>query len=182
MSKIGRKTIDTSGIQIEVKGQEVYYKGSKNSGVYYLPELLKADFTGNSLKLVPANSSSKIKPRELNRAWGLHRALLSNAVSGAKKEFEKIIEINGLGFKATQVGSKLVFVLGYSHKIDVDLPKGITVSIDKTAQKLTVKSFDRELLGQFCSDVCFLRVTEPYKGTGIKLSTDQILRKAGKTK
>ncbi|MDP3889422.1 MAG: 50S ribosomal protein L6 [bacterium] len=178
MSKIGRKPIDISGVKIEVKNQEIHFKGSKNSGVFVLPEELGIELSGEkSLKIV-----GKQKSREVNRVWGLQRALLANKIKGATTEFVKELEIIGLGFKATKAGSNLVFSLGYSHKIDFELPKEVTIDIDKTGQKLTLKSFDKELLGKVCSQIKSLRLPEPYKGTGIKLKEETLRRKAGKTK
>ncbi len=183
MSKIGRKPIDISGVTVDLKGQEVHSKGPKASGVYFIPESLAVAIEGDTLLLTPSERASSLKKREINREWGMHRALLSNVISGAKKEFEKIVEIVGLGYKAAVSGNKIVFSLGYSHKIDFPIPtKKITVSVDKTGQKLTISSPDRELLGQVCSDICALRRPEPYKGTGVKLSTDYIVRKAVKGK
>ena len=177
MSKIGRKPIDIKNVQVEVKGQEVTYKGAKNSGVYVLPDVLQAKVDGDDLSL------SVVKPsRTVNMVWGLHRALLSNEISGSNAEFEKKVEINGLGYKATVSGKKVVFALGYSHKIDFELPKEVSLEVDKTGQKLTFKSVDKVLLGQVCSQVRALRPPEPYKGTGIKLAAEVIRRKAGKTK
>ncbi len=181
MSKIGRRPIDISGVTVDVKGQEVHFKGQKSSGVYFLSEVLTAVVKGSSLLLTPSQDVS-LKKREINREWGMHRALLTNEIAGAKKEFEKLVEIVGLGYKAAISGNKIVFTLGYSHKIDFDLPKGVTIAVDKTGQKLTVASADRELLGQVCSNICALRRPEPYKGTGVKLSTEYIFRKAAKGK
>ncbi len=183
MSKIGRKAINISDVKVEIKGNEIHYKGSKDSGVYYFPDFLEVKTTDNELTILPReNSKNKLKPRDLNREWGLHRALLANAISGARVEFEKLVEITGLGYKAAKSGEKLVFTLGYSHKIDFPLPKGVLVDIDRLGQKLTIKSSNKELLGKVCDKICALRRPEPYKGTGIKLSTEQIIRKAGKTK
>ena len=183
MSKIGRKPIDISNVQVDVKGSEVSYKGANSSGQYFLPELFEAKIAAKKLTLVPnAKMAESLKSRDLNCVWGMHRALLANAIVGSKNEFEKLIEINGLGYKVVQSGVNLVFTLGYSHKIDFKLPKKVSVSIDRSGQKLTVKSSDRELLGKVCDKICSLRRPEPYKGTGIKLSTEHIIRKAGKTK
>lgn len=184
MSKIGRKSIELGATQVEIKGNEVHYKGPKVSGAYILPAGLMAVVEGGRL-YIKTDTQHKNAPkntRELNRIWGLHRALLANAIKGAAQDFEKNVEINGLGFKAAQAGSKLVFSLGYTHKIDFEMPKEVTVVIDKTGQKLAFKSSDRELLGHVCSKVRSLRLPEPYKGTGIKLATEEIIRKAGKTK
>ena len=99
----------------------------------------------------------------------MHRALLANKIKGIQQDFEKIVQINGLGFKAAVSGSKVVFSLGYSHKIDFNLPKDVTLEVDKTGQRLVFRSPDKEQLGQVCSQVRALRPPEPYKGTGIKL-------------
>ena len=87
-----------------------------------------------------------------------------------------------LGYKGVVSWCKMVFSLGVSNKIDFELPKGITISVDKTGQKITVSSTNKELLGLVCSKMCELRRPEPYKGTGVKLSTDHIVRKAAKGK
>ncbi len=183
MSKIGRKPINISGVTVDVKGQEVHFKGPKSSGVYFVPDILAVTVEGDKLVLAPKKEpSSSVKKRDINREWGLHRALLANEIAGSKKEFEKVIDIVGLGYKAIISADKIVFTLGYSHKIDFPMPKGVSITMDKTGQKLTVTSPNRELLGQVCSKICELRRPEPYKGTGVKLSTDYIVRKAAKGK
>ena len=179
MSKIGRKAIQIGNVKIEVKGNEIHYKGSKNSGVYLLPEELKATLTDKSLALT---INEKSRSRDINRVWGLHRALLANAIKGADAGFEKQMIIDGLGFKAAVAGSKVTLNLGYSHKIDFDLPAGVTLEVDKTGQKLTFKSSNKALVGHVCSIIKSFRPPEPYKGTGIRLATETIARKAGKTK
>lgn len=177
MSKIGRKPIDCGGVAIEIRGNEIHYKGKKASGVHMLPELLNITQDGTKLTIGAASKTS-----DTNRVWGLHRALLNNKIVGAEKGFEKQVRIVGLGFKAVLTGNKMQFSLGYSHKIDLVLPPEVTVEIDKTGQLLTFRSFDKEKLGHLCSTVKFFRLPEPYKGTGIMYADEQILRKAGKAK
>lgn len=185
MSKIGRKPISIDGLTIEIKGQAIHYKGSNASGVYNLVSQLAAHVDGGHLYLT-THARDKMSPKELStvyRLWGLNRALLANELSGAVQPFEKMLEINGLGYKAALVGSKIVFTLGYSHKIEKDIPAGISIEIDRSGQKVKVKSVDKFLAGQFCSEVRSLREPEPYKGKGIKLQTEVIIRKsAGKGK
>ena len=97
--------------------------------------------------------------------------------------FEQKIEIHGLGYKVASTGSqKLTFSLGYSHKIDFELPQGIAVDIDKTGQRFTVKGIDKRVVGLVSSKIRSLREPEPYKGTGIKLAEEVLFRKAGKAK
>ena len=187
MSKIGRKPIQLNGVTVDIKGQEVSYKGPKASGVYHLPSELSARVQDTSLYITPAQDKQKMSSRQVsgvNRAWGLARALLANELSGAAQEFEKILEINGLGYKAAVVGNKIILTLGFSHKIEEEIPAGIaSVEIDKSGQKVKIRSSNKNLLGDFCSNIRELREPEPYKGKGIKLSTEVIFRKsAGKGK
>lgn len=177
MSKIGRKPIELHGVAVDLKGREVHYKGKKASGVYTLPEELNAEVVNKTLKITAANKSA-----DVNRIWGLNRALLANSIKGAETGFEKQLRIVGLGFKAALAGNKLQLSLGFSHKIDFPVPKEVTVEIDKSGQLLTFKSVDKVILGQVCSTVRALRPPEPYKGTGIQYANEVILRKAGKAK
>lgn len=186
MSKIGRKPIHLDGVKVEIQGQEVHYKGPKASGVYHLPSELNAQIKDTALFIAPVESKADMSSKQLSkiyREWGLHHALLANELSGASKEFEKLLEINGLGYKAAVAGNKIILTLGYSHKIEKDVPAGISIEIDKSGQKVKVKSFDKNLVGQFCSNIRKLREPEPYKGKGIKLQSEVIFRKsAGKGK
>src|SRR5258706_16384943 len=116
MSKIGRKPIKIDGLTVDVKGQAVHYKGSNASGVYYVAPELNVRVEDKSLYLTSKNTDS-MSSREVssvNRLWGLHRALLANELSGAAQEFEKMLEINGLGYKAALADKKIILTLGYS--------------------------------------------------------------------
>lgn len=179
MSKIGRKPIDVGAAKVEIKGKEIHFSGKKGTGIFTLPEGMIATLDGKMLSL---SFEKSVPAREANRVWGLNRALLANKIKGCQQEFEKVVQITGLGFKAALSGNKALFSIGYSHKIDFQLPPHISLEVDKTGQKLTFRSSDKELLGQVCSRVRALRPPEPYKGTGIKLETEVIARKAGKTK
>lgn len=176
MSKIGRKPIDLGGVSIELKGQEIHYKGKRGAGVHVLPASLQAEVVDKKLKLTQRPGEDD------NMVWGLHRALLANEIKGMDTGFEKQIQINGLGFKAAVSGNKLDLTLGFSHKIAFELPAGVTVDIDKTGQLVTVKSSDKSTVGHVCSVIRSFRPPEPYKGTGVKLVTEVITRKAGKAK
>ena len=179
MSKIGRKPIDIKGIQVTISGQTVQFKGPKASGAHELPVELQAVVEGDKFRIEPR---AKNTSRFVRMNWGLHRALLSNALQGSVTPFEKQVKITGLGFKAALAGKRVDFTLGYTHKLAVDLPDHVTVEIDKTGQLLTVRSADREALGAICDRIRSFRPPEPYKGTGIKLGDEVIIRKAGKSK
>jgi len=183
MSKIGRMPIDLGDTKVEIKGQEVHYSGKKASDVYVLPADLEVRIEDKQLFVQPnKDAKSKLRPRELNRIWGLHRALLANALKGSQEEFEKKLKITGLGYKAAVSGKNVVFNLGYSHKKEFELPSDVSLEVDRTGQLLTLRSKDKMLVGQVCSKIKQLRMPEPYKGTGIQLTTEVIARKAGKAK
>ncbi len=178
MSKIGRKPIHIGSLTVEIRDSEIQYKGKKGSGVYVLPAQLQADLVNKHIKL----SARETSDRNINRVWGLHRALLANALKGAETDFQKQLKITGLGFKAVVTNNRVQFSLGFSHKIDVELPQNVTLEVDKTGQLLTFKSPNKTVLGLICSKVRALRPPEPYKGTGITYTTETIMRKAGKAK
>lgn len=181
MSKIGRKAIDTGALKIRLEGQDIFFESQKGSGRYHLPAELEARLDDKKIVIL-GRKDTALKPRELNRIWGLHRCLLANEIKGVQSSFEQKMEINGLGYKALVAGNKVTFHLGYSHKIDFELPKGVTAEVDKTGQKMIVKGIDKRSVGQVCSKMRALREPEPYKGKGIKREDEMILRKAGKTK
>lgn len=177
MSKIGKMPIDCGPVNVTVDGQRINYKGPKDSGFYDLPNFLNAEIVDNKLIINMPNFTKVNK-----KFWGLHRALVNNRILGATREFEKHIKIVGLGYKGEINGNKIKFSLGYSHKIDLDIPKGISVESDRSGQNLILKSINPEQLGQFCATIKSLRKTEPYKGTGIRLVDDYVVRKEGKKK
>ncbi|MGE0010059.1 MAG: 50S ribosomal protein L6 [Candidatus Babeliales bacterium] len=178
MSKIGRRPIGVKDVQITIDGQNVSYKGKLDTGTYMLPAGLSAELLdGDKIKL-----NCSLDPKEGNRIWGLHRALLANRLIGASTGFVQDVKIVGLGFKGVLKGKSVDFSLGYSHKIDFEIPKGIAIEIDKTGQILTVKGSNKELVGSVCAEIREMRPPEPYKGTGVRVGDEVILRKAGKTK
>jgi large subunit ribosomal protein L6 len=179
MSKIGRKPISIKDVQVDIDGDLIRYKGKKATGQYKLPHGLKVEKINDQMIRIMATEKSS----DINRLWGLHRALLANKLRGADIGFEEQLQIIGLGFKAVVSGRKVVFSLGYSHKIDFDVPEDVTLEADsKAGQNLTVKGLDKERVGLVADQIRSLRPPEPYKGTGIKLKNETIRRKAGKTK
>jgi large subunit ribosomal protein L6 len=177
MSKIGRKPIAFTSAKVEISGQMLTIKGPKATVTHELPKEILATLDAGSLVLKPESDSKKLRS-----AWGLHRALLANKIKGVEVGFEQRVKIVGLGFKAQAAGQNMTFSLGYSHKTDYVLPSSVAVEIDKTGQLLTFRGTDKELLGSVCDTVRSFRKPEPYKGTGIMLEGEVIIRKAGKTK
>jgi len=181
MSKIGRKPIPLGNTTVNVDGNEVTYKGKLASGSHMLPAELRAEIVDKTLVVKPA-SDARAKVQRVNALWGLHRALLANKIKGADEGFSKQLKIVGLGYKAIVQGDKVNLSLGFSHKIDVPLPKEVQLTVDKSGQLLTFTSADKEALGKICSRIRDLRKPEPYKGTGIWYVGEEIRRKAGKAK
>ncbi|MBU4270032.1 50S ribosomal protein L6 [Candidatus Dependentiae bacterium] len=177
MSKIGRKPIELLAAKIELKGQELIISGSKAKFTHVLPNILSAKIEDGYLYI------NLLKDSNENRAvWGLNRALVANKIFGCQKLFEKKVTIVGLGFKAQLSGKKMTLTLGYSHKIDYVIPNDVEVDIDKTGQLLVFKSTDKLSLGNVCDKIKSFRFPEPYKGTGIIVEGDILIRKAGKAK
>ena len=177
MSKIGKMPIKFTSATVEVSGKVVHINGPKAKFTHEVAEGIMVKVEDNNL-ILSVDSMSRVN--KMN--WGLHRALLANKVKGSETGFEQKMRIVGLGYKAHLSDRKIVFSLGYSHKIEYDLPDGVDLEIDKPGQLLTFKSHDRELLGSVCEKVRGFRPPEPYKGTGIMKDGEQIIRKSGKAK
>ena len=126
-----------------------------------------------------------IKPKKLNqitkRLWGMNRSLLNNAIVGTSKGYEKILELTGVGFRASIKGKQLNLQLGFSHDINFDIPEGIKITVEKQTL-LKIMGFDKQQVGMVASKIKSIRPPEPYKGKGIKEQGQYILRKEGKKK
>ena len=179
MSKIGRKPIPLYGAKVEINKDRLLISGSKGKFEYTLSDGLSAKLSDDGKFLAV---TSEKDDRETRTRWGLDRALLANKIKGVEKGFEQGVKIVGLGYKAQVSGKKIVFTLGYSHKVEYMLPSEVTVEIDKSGQKLLFRSTDKFLLGNVCDVVRQFKKPEPYKGTGIMWENEVIVRKAGKTK
>tara|TARA_B100001027_G_scaffold38312_1_gene24031 strand:+ start:2003 stop:2542 length:540 start_codon:yes stop_codon:yes gene_type:complete len=126
-----------------------------------------------------------IKPKKIDqeskRLWGMSRSLINNAVNGSVKGYEKILELVGVGYRASLKGSQLNLQLGYSHDINFDIPDGIKIAVEKQTT-LKISGFDKQLVGSVASKIKTLRKIEPYKGKGIREKGQHILKKEGKKK
>jgi len=176
MSRIGKQPIEIpSGVKVTVDKLLVTVNGPKGTLSRNILDVVSVDLTDKYLTVNRTDDS--IKSRS---AHGLTRTLINNMVTGVTKGFEKALEINGVGYRAEIKGDVLAMSLGYSHPINYQLPKGITVEVDKMT-KLVVKGIDKELVGQTAAKIRDFRGPEPYKGKGVKYADEVILRKAGKT-
>ena len=175
MSKIGKKPITIpKGVEIKINGDSISVKGAKGTINKTLPQQIKVEIEGDQLKVLPLDASTK----ESKVFWGLGRALIQNMIIGASTGFEKVLEFQGVGYKATVKGSDLEMGLGFSHPILIKGAEGITFVTDKGSIK--IQGMDKELIGKIAAHIRSYRFPEPYKGSGIRYQGEVIKRKAGK--
>lgn len=177
MSRIGRLPVEIpAGVEVSVgAGNLVTVKGPKGT----LTNKLVDDMNIT----VEAGQVTVTRPSDLKRHRALHgltRTLIANMVEGVTKGYEKVLEINGVGYRAAKSGKKLTLTLGYSHPVEMMDPEGIETVLEGQ-NKITVKGIDKEKVGQFAAEIRMKRPPEPYKGKGIKYANETIRRKVGKT-
>ena len=162
-------TMSNDGGVIVVKGKNGELSTSLHSDV----ELSVAD---NVATLKPARDT-----RQAKALWGTMRSNLNNMVVGVTEGFTRKLEINGVGYRAAMQGNKLVLSLGFSHPVEREVPAGLKVAVENNTS-VTITGADKQLLGQFASEVRAKRPPEPFKGKGVKYSDEYVVRKEGKKK
>ena len=177
MSRIGRKPVAIpAGVTVEIaEGNVVTVKGPKGT----LTQTMHPDMILN----VEGNVLTVARPDEehLHKSLhGLSRTLLNNMVEGVEKGYSKELEVNGVGYRAENKGNALVMRLGFSHEVIVNEIPGITIEVP-SPNKIFIRGIDKQVVGQFAAEVRGKRPPEPYKGKGIKYTTEGIRRKVGKT-
>lgn len=176
MSRIGKKLIEIpSGITVNVNGSIVTVKGSKDELTMTAPPEIIVTVENNHVKVDAKDGLKRLFPY-----WGLTRALIANMIFGVSKGYEKKLEMVGVGYRAKQSGNDGVSIsAGFSHPIEFKAPKGIEIQVpDQTT--IIIKGADRQMVGQVAANIRKIRKPEPYKGKGIKYSTEFVRRKAGK--
>ena len=177
MSRIGNAPIKLpDGVDITAEGSLLVAKGSKGELEMALPDDVNVSVGEGLVKVVPLDKS--IHGRSI---WGTVRANINNMVVGVSKGFARNLEINGVGYRAAMQGNKLQLSLGFSHPVEMDVPAGLKAVVDNNTL-ITITGADKQLLGQFASEVRSKRPPEPFKGKGVKYSDEQIFRKEGKKK
>jgi large subunit ribosomal protein L6 len=181
MSRIGKMPIPVpKGTQVELKDGLFTAEGPKGKVIMpvfdgFPVEVRKQD--GGPAEVVTVSRQGDSGPERSKH--GLLRALLANAVHGAAVGFSKQLDIVGVGYKAEVKGAQVQFALGYSHPVLFEIPAGIKIEIDK-ANRITVSGADRQKVGQVAAEIRRLRKPDPYKGKGIKYTTEILRRKVGK--
>lgn len=174
MSRIGKKSIPIlQGVTVTVIGNSIMVKGPKGELSRAFHPYIKVEVHGQELIVSPASSSKKV-----SALWGLTRSLLANMVEGVTSGFQKKLEFEGIGFRASLEGDTLVMQLGFSHPVRFKTPEGIKLAVEKNV--ITVSGIDKESVGNTAASIRALKKPEPYKGKGIRYQGEVIRRKAGK--
>ena len=179
MSKIGKINISIPDkVKVALAGNMLNIEGPLGKKSINIDlEIFNLDIKeGKEISLKPKKVDQNIK-----RLWGMNRSLINNAVIGSVKGYEKILELVGVGYRASIKGSKLNLQLGYSHDIDFDIPDGIKIVVEKQTT-LKISGFDKQMVGSIASKIKTLRKIEPYKGKGIREKGQYVLKKEGKKK
>ena len=177
MSRIGRMPIAIpAGVTVTIaENNLVTVKGPKGTLERELPvEMTIKEEDGQIIVTRPSDL------KKMKSLHGLTRTLISNMVHGVTEGYEKVLEVNGVGYRAAKQGKKLVLSLGYSHPVEMEDPEGIETVLEGQ-NKITVKGISKEKVGQYAAEIRDKRRPEPYKGKGIKYADEVIRRKVGKT-
>ena len=176
MSRIGRMPIAIpDGVTVTIaENNQVTVKGPKGTLERVLPAEMDIKQEGSEIIVTRPNDLKKMKSLH-----GLTRTLIHNMVGGVTAGYEKTLEVNGGGYRASKSGNKLTLNLGYSHPVEMSDPEGLEAVVD--GNKIIVKGIDKEKVGQYAAEIRDKRRPEPYKGKGIKYADEVIRRKVGKT-
>jgi large subunit ribosomal protein L6 len=178
MSRIGKLPVTVpSGVNVEVAGQTVTASGKLGKQSLRVHPDVAVKMDEGKVVLAPRSMSKRTRA-----LWGTSRALVNNMVEGVSKGFTVNLEINGVGYRAALEGKTLNLQLGFSHDVKYALPEGVSVKIGEKQAALSITGADRRLVGQAAAEIRSFRKPEPYKGKGIKYSTETIRRKEGKKK
>ena len=176
MSRIGRLPVAIpAGVTVEIaENNKVTVTGPKGTLVRELPVEMEIKKEGEEVVVTRPNDLKRMKSLH-----GLTRTLIHNMVVGVSEGYQKVLEVNGVGYKAAKAGKKLTLSLGYSHPVEMEDPEGIETTVE--GNKIIVKGINKEKVGQYAAEIREKRAPEPYKGKGIKYADEVIRRKVGKT-
>ncbi len=177
MSRVGKMPVAVpDGVTVEVKQDQINVKGKGGALSLALSTLVKVENKDGKLSFTPFDES-----REANAMSGTLRQLVNNMVVGVTRGFEKKLSLVGVGYKAAAQGAKLNLQVGYSHPVNLDVPKGLEVKTP-TPTEIVVTGFDKQKLGQFAAEIRAIRPPEPYKGKGIRYADERVVLKETKKK
>ena len=175
MSRTGKQPIKIlTGTTVTINGDFIIVNGPKGELKQKLVKVLQYNITDGEIKVKPVATNA-----QSNAMWGLHRTLIQNMVDGVNTGFEKKLEVNGVGYKVSISGDRIILNVGYSHPVEYKLPRTVSASVEANVIKLS--SIDKQLVGETAAQIRRIRKPEPYKGKGIKYVDEVIRRKEGKT-
>jgi large subunit ribosomal protein L6 len=176
MSRIGKKPVPVGAAKVSVQGQSVKFEGPKGKLELNVHPVIKVTLDAAKKELIAARPDDERQSKALH---GLTRSLLANCVVGVTQGYKKSLEVQGVGYKAEIKGKNLVLSVGYANTISVPIPSSVTVQLEGTT-KIHVTGADKQLVGQFASDVRRVRKPEPYKGKGVRYEGEVVKIKPGK--
>ena len=174
MSKIGKMPISVSEkTEIKISSSSISVKGAKGELIWQIPKGIKVEQLDNVLNVTRSSDTKEIKSLH-----GLSRSKIANMIQGVAEGYEKVLEINGVGFKAEVKDKTIVLNVGFSHQVILPIMDGIEIKVEKN--DITVSGIDKEIVGEMAARIRAKKKPEPYKGKGIKYKDEIIRRKAGK--
>ena len=177
MSRVGKHPIAIpSGVEVQMSGQTLSAKGSLGTLRLVVSNEVTASIADGAVTIAPKNDT-----KHARAMWGTTRALVNNMVTGVSKGFSVNLEINGVGYRAAVQGNSLNLQLGYSHEIAYPIPSDVKILCERPTL-IRISGADRQRVGQIAAEIRAYRPPEPYKGKGIKYSTETVRRKEGKKK
>ncbi|GKX34329.1 MAG: 50S ribosomal protein L6 [Rhizobiaceae bacterium MnEN-MB40S] len=177
MSRIGKKPISVpAGVTASVEGQTVKAKGPKGELSYVVNDEVLVKMEEDAVVVTPADQSQDARSK-----WGMSRTNIENIILGVTNGFERRLEINGVGYRASMQGKNLQLALGFSHDVVFEAPDGITLACPKPTE-IVITGIDKQQVGQVAAKIREFRPLEPYKGKGVKYAEERIVRKEGKKK
>ncbi len=177
MSRVGSNAITIpADVTVLHEGGSIIVKGNKGELSAPINNDVSLFIENNVITL-----KQKRETRQSKAMWGTMRATINNMVVGVSTGFTRNLLINGVGYRAAMQGNKLVLNLGFSHPVEMEIPPGLTVAVDNNTT-VVITGADKQLLGQFASEVRAKRPPEPFKGKGVKYAEEHIVRKEGKKK
>ncbi len=177
MSRIGKKPVPVpAGVTATVDGQKVTAKGPKGELFFVANDEVSVKLEDNAVVVQPVNASKDARSK-----WGMSRTMVENIFKGVKDGYERKLEINGVGYRASLQGKNLQLALGFSHDVVYQTPEGITIAVPKPTE-IIVSGISKQQVGQVAAEIREYRGPEPYKGKGVKYAEERIVRKEGKKK
>lgn len=176
MSRIGKRPVAIpAGVTVTVEGQEVTVKGPKGTLTRRVHPEMGLVREGDTLAVTRPSDAPQHKALH-----GLTRSLLANMVEGVDKGYEKVLEIQGVGYKAEANAKGVTLIVGYSHPVPYAAPAGVSITVENNTV-VKIAGANKELVGQVAAELRLVRPPEPYKGKGVRYRGEQVRRKAGKT-